>query len=156
LLKATPARPRTVPNQGLENCHGGIGAGKLEIGFAAEDELSTLPVVAGLDAAGDAGRLRGIVVHRRQLIADIGAEIGAGPAPGDAQRRRCRVVAVVDGEIGCRGGANCGKRNGNGKNRPHADLRKRSGGTQDRAGEGKRGGANSPDRCVFVRIYRDV
>ena len=83
---ATPARPRSVPNQGLENCHGAnvsSAPDKIDIGLGAINEIAVLPVEAGFEAAGHAGRLGRIVADLAPFIAERGAEIGAGPAIGE-------------------------------------------------------------------------
>src|SRR5207237_873758 len=52
----------------------------LKISLAADHELAELPVVAALDAAECAVRPRRVVGDRAPPVADIGADIRAGPA----------------------------------------------------------------------------
>ena len=47
-----------------------FGAGQIDIGLDAVDEIAVLPVEAGLDAAGDAGRLGRIVADRAPFVAE--------------------------------------------------------------------------------------
>src|SRR5262249_47644610 len=66
-----------------------VGAGQLEVGFDAEHPATALPVVAGLDAADEARGLGRVVGDGAPVIAEIAAEIGAGPAIG--------IKRLVDG-----------------------------------------------------------
>src|SRR6202040_2240462 len=70
----------------------------LDVGFDTGDELAELPVVASLDAAGDAGRVGWIVAHIAPFVADIGAEIGAHPV--EAGKRRGGAVVICGGKVG--------------------------------------------------------
>ena len=88
---------------------GFFGAGRLDVAFETEHPLPVLPIIAGLDTAHETGRLGRVVCDRTPGIADVGAEIGTGPAIGTVQRlggcqRRARSV-----EVGrpCRHGPAC-------------------------------------------------
>src|SRR5580704_5238832 len=78
------------------------GAGNLDVRLAAEDQLPGLPVVAGLRAPGEAGRTGRIVARRAPPVAEIAAQIEAGPAIGAERRgggviRRMRKVGRARG-----------------------------------------------------------
>src|SRR5207237_1558316 len=68
---------------------GFFGAGRLDVAFETEHPRSILPIITGLDTADEAGRLGRIVGDRTPGIAEVAAEIGAGPAIG--------VERLVDG-----------------------------------------------------------
>ena len=94
LLMATPARPRTVPNHGLENCQGAnvSSAAEVYVGFAAIDKVSVLPVDAGFESARDAVRAGGIIIDTAPFIAERSADIWSGPAEREVRRRAAIVV----------------------------------------------------------------
>src|ERR1700679_3493706 len=76
-----PAAHGAKPRIGEFPGRKGIGrAGGLKVAFDAEHPWTVLPVVAGLHAAHETGRLGRIVVDRTPVPADIAAEIGPGPA----------------------------------------------------------------------------
>src|ERR1700727_3299757 len=52
----------------------------LKVAFNTEHPGAILPVVAGLHAANEAGRLGRIIVDRAPIPADIAADIGTSPA----------------------------------------------------------------------------
>ena len=64
---------------------GFFGAGRLDVAFDTEYPRPVPPIVAGLNAAHETGRLGRIVGDRAPGIAQVAAEIGAGPAKGVVQ-----------------------------------------------------------------------
>src|SRR6266480_774695 len=82
---ARPAAHRAEPRIGeLPGREGIIGAGSLDVAFEAEhprtQRTTRLPVVAGLNAADETRRPGRVVLDRAPGIAEVAAEIGAGPA----------------------------------------------------------------------------
>src|ERR1019366_375059 len=85
------AKPRVREFPGSK---GIFSAGSLDVAFDTEHPRTGLPVVAALDAAGETRRLGRTVVDGAPGIAEIGAEIGTGPA--------IDIERLIDGVGGAR------------------------------------------------------
>src|SRR3974390_3626621 len=64
-----------------------VGSGQLQIGFTAEYELSILPVVSALHAAGEAGDIREATLHVSPFLAPVQATTPPRPIATGPLRR---------------------------------------------------------------------
>src|SRR5437762_1412156 len=73
-----------------------FGGGKADLGFAAIDKASTLPIEPGVQPSGNALRTCGIVIDTAPFIAERRAGIGPGPVEREVTHRgvivgRCKA-----------------------------------------------------------------
>src|SRR6266446_2776377 len=99
---AGPAAHRAEPGiREFPGCKCVVSAGGLDVAFDAEHPRSGLPVVTDLGAADKTRRPGRIVIDRAPGIAQIGAEIGTGPA--------VEIERLVDGIGSARSVRNVGR-----------------------------------------------